>query len=91
MKQLELFSTTSYNTTTVTSKLIQMVNNKNNRIDKILLKADKLEKANKNREALIEINKLRSEDLTVDEMNTLSEVELQLADKHNVVKRLGDD
>lgn len=86
MKQLELFITTSYNTTTVTSKLIQMVNNKNNRIDEILLKADRLEKANNNREALIEINKLRSEDLTVDEINLLSEVELQLADKHNKLK-----
>lgn len=89
MKQLELFDISNYNT--VTSKLIQMINNKNDKIEQILLNADKLEKANKNREALIEINKLRNEDLTVDEMNLLSEVELQLADKHNVVKRLGDD
>ena len=84
MKQLELFDLTSYNT--VTSKLIQMINNKNNRIEEILLNADKLEKANDNRAALIEINKLRSEDLTVDEMNLLSEVELQLANKHNQIK-----
>ena len=32
------------------------------------------------------IIKLRSEDLTVDEMNLLSEVELQLANKHNQIK-----
>ena len=84
MKQLELFDLTSYNT--VTSKLITMINNKNDKIDEILLKADKLEKANDNRAALIEINKLRSEDLTVDEMNLLSEIEIQLADKHNQIK-----
>ena len=84
MKQLELFDITSYNT--VTSKLITMINNKNDKIEEILLNADKLEKANDNRAALIEINKLRSEDLTVDEMNLLSEVELQLANKHNQIK-----
>ena len=84
MKQLELFDLTSYNT--VTSKLITMINNKNDKIEEILLNADKLEKANDNRAALIEINKLRSEDLTVDEMNLLSEVELQLANKHNQIK-----
>ena len=88
MKQLELFDLTSYNT--VTSKLITMINNKNDKIDEILLKADKLEKSNKNREALIEINKLRNEDLTVDEMNLLSEVEIQLADKHSKIKNLED-
>ena len=88
MKQLELFDLTSYNT--VTSKLIQMINNKNDKIEEILLNADKLEKANDNRAALIEINKLRSEDLTVDEMNLLSEVEIQLADKHSKIKNLED-
>lgn len=84
MKQLELFDISNYNT--VTSKLIQMFNNKNDKIDEILLNADKLEKSNKNREALIEINKLRNEDLTVDEMNLLSDAEIQLANKHNQIK-----
>ena len=84
MKQLELFDLTSYNT--VTSKLITMINNKNDKIEEILLNADKLEKANDNRAALIEINKLRSEDLTVDEMNLLSDAEIQLANKHNQIK-----
>ena len=84
MKQLELFDISNYNT--VTSKLITMINNKNDKIEEILLNADKLEKANDNRAALIEINKLRSEDLTVDEMNLLSDVELQLANKHNQIK-----
>ena len=84
MKQLELFDISNYNT--VTSKLITMINNKNDKIEEILLNADKLEKANDNRAALIEINKLRSEDLTVDEMNLLSEVEIQLANKHNQIK-----
>ena len=84
MKQLELFDISNYNT--VTSKLITMINNKNDKIEEILLNADKLEKANDNRAALIEINKLRSEDLTVDEMNLLSEVEIQLADKHSKIK-----
>ena len=84
MKQLELFDISNYNT--VTSKLITMINNKNDKIEEILLNADKLEKANDNRAALIEINKLRSEDLTVDEMNLLSDAEIQLANKHNQTK-----
>ena len=84
MKQLELFDISNYNT--VTSKLITMINNKNDKIEEILLNADKLEKANDNRAALIEINKLRSEDLTVDEMNLLSDAEIQLANKHNQIK-----
>ena len=84
MKQLELFDISNYNT--VTSKLITMINNKNDKIEQILLKADKLEKDNNNRAALIEINKLRSEDLTIDEMNLLSDAEIQLANKHNQIK-----
>lgn len=68
---------------------LKLVTN-NNRIEQILINAENLEKTNNNREALLEINKLRNEDLTTDELQLLSTVEIELANKHTKIKQLDD-